>query len=365
MHSAYTAASIAAHLGGELLGPGEVRILGAQSLDDAGRDQITFITDLRSARRWNSSAAGAAVVTRGVESSLGEREQSAHGTVPRPLIVVPDADIAMVRILELFHPGEALPEPGVHPTAYIHPEATLGGGVRIGPHVSVDRGAVLGSDVVLHAGVRLYAEVRIGDGSILHANAVVRERCVTGKRVILHQGASIGADGFGYRPIAVGGASAGDAPFTLLKMPHVGNVVIGDDVEIGANACIDRGKFGATVIGSGTKLDNLVQIGHNCRIGRSCVIAGMAGLAGSVTVGDGVQIGAQAGISEHVKVGDGAKIAAQSGVMRDVGGGEVVFGTPALPRTDTLRQIAALRKLPGLLSKIGRFADQNQMGGNE
>ncbi len=334
----HTAASIAALVGGRVLPEeaGTVRIEGVESLNGAGPHQLTFITSPAHARSWRASKAGAALVSQPALDAVAADD--------RPLIVVSDAEQALVAVLEAFAPPPPLPEPGIHATAAIHPEARIGDEPRIGPYVSVARGAVLGDRVALHAGVHVYQDAVIGNDCTIHSNTVIRERSVLGNRVLIHQNVSIGADGFGYRPAADG--------TRLLKMPHLGNVILEDDVEIGAGTCVDRGKFSATVVGAGTKIDNLVQIAHNCIIGRNCVIAGMAGLAGSVQVGDWVQIGAQVGVSEGLTIGSGARVGGKSGVMADIPPGETVFGMPAAPRQIALRQAAAIRKLPELLKRL-------------
>jgi UDP-3-O-[3-hydroxymyristoyl] glucosamine N-acyltransferase len=334
---AHTVASLARHVGGEINGRADLAIAGVAALNEAGPSEITFIADRVHAAKWRQCAAAAAVITRGLVAD-------GHDPHSRALIEVADAELAMAALLELFQPPHVRPEPGVHPSAFIHPDARLGSEVRIGPHASVDRGAEIGAGVVLHAGVRIYAEVAVGEGSELHANCVVRERCRLGRRVILHQNVSIGGDGFGYRP---GGDGRG-----LVKMPHIGAVLIEDDVEIGSNSCVDRGKFRNTVIGAGTKIDNLVQIAHNCIIGRGCVIAALTGLAGSVSLGDGVRIAAQVGMVEGVTIGAGAQVGAKAGVMDDVPPGAAVLGVPAQNHREMLRQIAALRKLPELIQRL-------------
>lgn len=333
-HPSYTTAQLADLVGGSLDGPGDLTITGINALADATEQQVTFIASPQYAARWPESRAGAALVSRGIEAK-------GHDRTRRALIEVDNAELASAAVLEAFMPEPARPEVGVHPTAVVHPKATVAPTARIGPHVSIDSAAVIGERVTLMPGVRIYAETQIGDDTTIHANTVIRERCRIGRRVILHQNVSIGGDGFGYRPNADGTG--------LAKMPHVGTVFIEDDVEIGAGSCVDRAKFGTTTIGRGTKIDNLVQVAHNCRIGRLCLIAGLAGLAGSVTVGDGVQIGAQAGIAEGLSIGDGAKIGAQSGVMRDVPPGRQVLGSPADDAREALRQMGSLRKLPDLI----------------
>lgn len=335
----YNTSDIAQRLQGELLGPPDVVIRGVGTVEDAADTEITFIANRRYRELWESSSAAAAVISR----DLKIPDMS---SATRPLIVVPDAELAMIEVLQLFLPPAPVPEVGVHPTAWVHPEAKIHDSARIGPHVSVDRGARIDERVVLHAGVRIYADVEIGSDSVLHANCVIRERCRLGRRVICHPGVTIGADGFGYRPHPAGAG--------LLKFPHIGTVSIEDDVEIGANSCIDRGKFGATVIGPGTKIDNLCHIGHNCRIGRNCVIVALSGISGSVIIGNDVKIGGNVGIAEHITVGDGASLGGGSGVIKDIGPGETHLGYPSNLASRTLRQWAAIRKLPAMVQKMAR-----------
>lgn len=331
----FTAAELARQLDATLQGRGDVVIAGVNTPDEAGPGDLTFLGSAVYARCWAQSRAAAAVVTDAVRTALAPAEDA------RPLLVVTDADHAMARALELFQAPEVLPDEGVHPTAWIDSRARLGSRVRIGPHVSVDRDAEIGDDVVLQAGVRIHAGVIIGANSILHANVVVRQGCRIGCRAILHQNVSLGADGFGYRPAPDGRG--------LVKMPHIGGVVLGDDVELGANTCVDRGKFGATTIGAGTKIDNLCQIAHNIRIGRSCVIAACAAIGGSVVIGDGVQIGGAVSIRDHLTIGDGARIAGGSILYHDVPAGAVWAGFPAGEATATKRQWVMLRRLPELM----------------
>ena len=339
--TAYTTSALAEQVAGELRGIANLEIVGVNALDDASADQITFITDAAHAARWADAQAGAAVVTNGIEPK-------GHDPQSRALIFVPQAELAIIEILHLFEPAPPVPDAGVHRTAVVEETAKLGREVRVGPHVSVGPEAIIGDGVVLHAGVRIYAGAQIGDRSVLHANAVVRERCRLGREVILSQNVSIGADGFGYRPAADGKR--------LLKAPHLGIVILQDEVEIGANSCVDRGKFGATVVGEGTKIDNLCQIAHNCRIGRCCVIASQTVLGGSVMVGEWTQIAGMVAVAEHIRIGSGVSIGGGSGVMRDVPDGKTYLGLPASDATETLRQWAAIRKLPGWMKRVSRLA---------
>ncbi len=332
--STVTTGELAARLSGALEGPSDLSIAGVSGLEEAVESDITFIADAAHAGRWSDARAGAAVVSEGLQV-VG------HDAERRALIIVPSAELAMIELLKLFAPPAAQPELGIHPTAVVHPDAALGSDVRIGPYTTIDRGAVIGDRVVLHAGVRIYADVTIGDDTVVHANSVIRERCCLGTRVLMHQNVSIGADGFGYRPAPDGSG--------VLKVPHIGTVQIGDDVEIGAGTCIDRGKFGPTVIGDGTKIDNLCQIAHNCRIGRGCILAGLTGLSGSVTIEDGAVLAGNVGVADHRRIGAGAVLGAKSGVMHDVPPGDTWMGLPAQPAKTLFRQAAALKRLPELL----------------
>ncbi len=335
----HTVASLARRVGGSVRGRGEIVIRGVNSVDDAQPDQITFIHDQKHAKRWPSSRAAAALIS-------SELAIEPAGDAGRAVIVVPNAENAMSQLLKLFQPPDRMPEIGVHPLAFVHPTARVGKDCRIGAHVSVEAGASIGAGTILHPGARIYADVVIGERCVVHSNTVVRERCRIGSNVILHPNVSIGADGFGYRPAPDGSGVA--------KVPQIGIVVIEDDVEIGANSCVDRAKFGQTLIGAGTKIDNLVQIAHNCRVGRGCLIAGLCGLAGSVVLGDGVQLGGNVGVADHAHIGDGAKIGAKSGVMGDIPAGQVWYGYPASERREALRQVAAVRKLPALIERLSR-----------
>ena len=328
----FTAEQIAARIGGKLLGPAAT-ITGIDSLESATPEQITFIRDPGHAGRWSTSRAGAVLVGPGVEIDA----------TGRPVIRVDDADLAVAAVLEMFAPPPVRPTPGVHPAAVVESSAVLGTGVAVGPGCYVGHRVRIGDRTILHANVTVLDESVLGGDCELFPSVVIRERCELGDRVILHPNVVIGADGFGYRP------STDPRKPGLVKIPQIGTVRIGNDVEIGAGSCVDRAKFAATVIGDGTKIDNLCQIAHNCIVGRCCVIAGQAGLAGSVTLGDGVVVGGRTGIRDHITIGAGARIAGAAAVVEDVPAGASVAGYPAREARQALREYAAMRWLPDLV----------------
>jgi UDP-3-O-[3-hydroxymyristoyl] glucosamine N-acyltransferase len=330
-----TTRRIAEQVGGELTGPPDLAIAGLAQVEEAVAGQLVLLQTPAHAGAWPASHASAALVGRDVTVA-----PDAH----RALIRVADFDAAMIALLRLFQPPPARPQPGVHPSAVVDSSAMLGSGVAIGPHCFIGPRVRLGDGCILHARVTIMDDALVGSASELYPGAVVRERCELGRRVIVHPNAVIGADGFGFRPAPDGRG--------LVKVPQIGTVCIGDDVEIGAGTCIDRGTFGATTIASGTKIDNLCQIGHNCRIGRACAFAAQVGIAGSTTVGDGVLMGGKAGIRDHLTIGAGAQLAAYAAVMNDVPPGARWAGYPAMEARDTMRQVAAVRALPALLRPL-------------
>jgi UDP-3-O-[3-hydroxymyristoyl] glucosamine N-acyltransferase len=315
-------------VGGTLIGYTTLQFTGPEELQLANKHQITFIGAKKYAKQWQTSLASAAIINDDFDIEPGEN---------KAFIKVPNADIAMIKILELYMPPAPVFDEAVHATAVIHSTATMGSNCNIGAGCYVGKNVQLGNNVILYANVTILDDVTIGNNTTLWSGAVVRERCKIGSHCILHNNASIGADGFGFRPSPDGKG--------LLKIPHIGNVVIGNGVEIGANSCVDRGKFSATIVGDGCKIDNLVQIGHNSKMGRSCIMAGASGLAGSVTLGDGVVVGGGSCISDHVTLGNGVQVGGGSGVINNVEDGKTVLGYPAADARDTLKQWVALRKL--------------------
>ncbi|HYE02467.1 MAG TPA: UDP-3-O-(3-hydroxymyristoyl)glucosamine N-acyltransferase [Phycisphaerales bacterium] len=334
-----TAGWVAQRVRGELVGPAGLPLSGLETLERAGPEHLTFIRSHAYALRWPSARAGAALVSRTLEVA-------GHDPRSRALIVVDDADLALIALLEaLQRPDPEIPS-GVHPAATIDPTAELAPGVGVGPGCRVGPGTRLDRGVILMANCVIGAQVTIGAGTVIHPGVVIYSRSVIGAACVLHAGVVIGADGFGYRPAPEGRG--------LVKIPHIGNVEIGSGVEIGANTCIDRAKFGSTVIGDGTKIDNLCQVGHNCRVGRSVVMCGMAGLAGSVTIGDGALLGAGIGVADNIRVGAGTRLGARTGVIEDIGPGETWFGYPARPQSAAMRELASVRQLPAFMRAVRR-----------
>ena len=331
----FTTQEFAEHVSGTLVGVSDLKIVGVAEIQEARPDQVTFIGRKRFVALWADSHASSAVINSDFEAESGPG---------RALIQVPSADLAMAQILELFQEEPPDAPLGVHASAIVDDSATIGVNVSIGPGCYLGPNVTVGDETVLYSNVTLMDHAAIGKRCVLWPGTVVRERCSLGADCILHLNVSVGADGFGYRP-------APDTP-GMVKIPQIGNVVIGNKVEIGANTCIDRGKFGSTRIGDGTKIDNLVQIAHNCCIGRSCVIAGSTGISGSVTIGNFVVMGGGVGIADHLTIGDKARIAIRSLVIDDVAPGETVSGSPANAHKQTLRQCALIRKLPKLLKQL-------------
>lgn len=340
-----TSGEIAQKVGGELEGPADLVIRGAQTLEEAQEGDISFLGDPKYLPQWEKSRASAVLVDR----RIAVRERGG-----RAIIRVENADLAMALVLEALAPPVVHPRPGVHPTAQVDASAQLGKDVAIGPFCVIGAGVVLGDRTILHAHVTILDQTVVGPDCVFWPGVVVRERCRIGARCILHPNVVIGADGFGYRP-SLDGQS-------LVKIPHIGTVELGDDVELGAGTCVDRGKFAATVIGSGTKVDNLCQIGHNVRIGRNCVLSGQVGLAGSVVLEDGVMLGGKVGVRDHVRIGAGAKVMGYAAVMDDIPAGEVWGGYPAQERRAALREHLAVRKLPELMKRLEEWLNASRPG---
>lgn len=314
-------------LNGVIVGTTSHSISAPEQLEMASETEISFIGSKKYEKLWETSKACAAVVNEDISIEPGEN---------RVFIKVKNADLAMSQILELFAPAPPQFIHEIHPTATIDSSVKIGIGTRIGAGCYVGPNVVLLENVTLYPNVTILDECIIGKNTTIWSGAVVRERCHIGSFCILHPNCTIGADGFGFQP----------CPERILaKIPQIGNVIIGNNVEIGANSSVDRGKFSSTVIGDGCKIDNLVQIGHNSRLGKFCIMAGNSGLAGSVTLGDGVIIGGSASVKDHLTLGDGAIIGAGSGVAADVLPGKTMLGYPAVEARIALKQWAILKRM--------------------
>lgn len=321
--------------GGRVLGDGSLIFKRISPVHDAGPGDLAMLAN----RRYAADLPGCAGRALLVSETLSRIE---GGPVDR--LVVEDPHAALIDLLPLLHP-EPPGECGVHPTAVIHAAATVPERADVGPHAVICAGATLGDGARVGAHCVVGEGVAIGTETVLHPNVTVYAGSVLGDRVVVHAGARIGVDGFGY--VTSGGRHR--------KVPQVGGCVVEDDVEIGANCTIDRGSIGRTVIGAGSKLDNLVHVGHNVTIGPGSMLVAQVGVAGSVRTGAGVAMGGQAGVSDHLRIGAGARIAAQAGVIGDVEPGQVVSGYPARDHGNYLRAMASLMRLPELVRRLGRL----------
>jgi len=328
----FTVAQLAELVGGAAEGDTNRVITGANSLEKAGENDLAFAANRKALEAAGLSRAGCLLAP----LSFGE-----HPTVA--VILVADPRAAFAKALEIIYPSKRLP-PGIHQSAVIAPSARLGANCHIAAHVSVGENTSIGGDCQIGPGCVIGDHVEIGSGSTLHARVTVYDRVKVGARAIIHSGCVIGADGFGFA-LAAG---------RYEKFPQVGSVEIGDDVEIGANCCIDRAALGVTRIGNGTKLDNLVHVAHNCTIGRHVVVAAQTGFSGSVTVGDYAVIGGQAGIGEKAKIESKAVVGGKAGVLtgQTIHAGEPVWGIPARPLRGHLKGLAYVQKLPELNATV-------------
>ena len=332
-----SAAEIAALVDGRVEGDASVVLTGFAGLDEAGEGDLSFLSNPRYTARVADTRAAAVIV--------GE---DWRGTCRGTLIRVGNPDLAFAAVARELGPRPPVPPPGIHAAAVVDPAAKLDADVAVGPCAVVEAGVTIGARSVIGAGCYLGRDARVGCDCRLYPQVSVRENVVMGDRVIVHNGAVVGSDGFGY-------VRDGER---WEKVPQIGTVEIGDDVEIGANATVDRARFGKTVIGNGVKIDNLVQIAHNVRIGDNTAIAALAGIAGSTVIGRNVQIGGQAGTAGHLTIHDNAIVAAQSGVSKDVPAGSVVFGCPAAPMDKVKRARAHVMRLPKLRQELQELEER-------
>jgi len=322
---------IAATLDAQLVnGSPDTEITGVAGIDDAGPGQLTFVANPKYASAARTTKAAAVIVAQEFPA------------IPAAMLRSRNPYLAFARAVALFYQAPVY-VPGVHPTAVVHPSAKIGKEAHIGPYVVIDESVEIGARAVLLAHVVIYRSAKIGDNFLAHAHSVVREHCILGDGVILQNGAVIGADGFGF---------AKDDAGRWEKIVQSGPAILGDEVEVQANACIDRASVGWTQVSSGAKIDNLVQVGHGSRVGENTLLCAQAGLAGSTEVGKNVILAGQVGVAGHCRIGDGAIATAQSGIPNDVPAGAVVSGYPAIDNKRWLRCAALFNRLPEIAKAL-------------
>ncbi|MEZ6242515.1 MAG: UDP-3-O-(3-hydroxymyristoyl)glucosamine N-acyltransferase [Phycisphaerales bacterium] len=339
----YTTGQLAQLLAAELVGPADLELTSIGALEDARPGALSFIRSADFARLWGASQASAALVTKGVQIPDHDPER-------RAILYVDDADAALVRVLNTVAPEPDLPAPGVDPTAAVDPSASVDPTARVGPLCRVGANTIIGPGAALVSSVVIGRNASIGADTVLHAGVVVQHDCVVGDRCLFHPGVVVGADGFGFI------TSHDDTPH--VKIPHLGNVVIGNDVELGANSCVDRAKLGSTTLADGCKTDNLVHVGHNCHVGRNVIICGGTVVGGSVKIGDRTLIGGKVAIADGTIVGEDVRIGGAAAVVQcEIPAGETWWGTPAGPAREAMANLAALRKLAKTLKELRRDID--------
>lgn len=330
-----TAREISEMLHGQLVGDPQCAISGVEIVERATADQLTFVGDSKNLSRLRKSRAKLVIVPQSVSAELEQYSGFSF-------VLVPEPEPAFLSVAGVLHPPRPRSRVGISSHASVHESAQIGPNTNVHPFAVIGEGVVIGHSCEIHSGVVIGDDCVLGDNVVLHPNTVLYHEVRVGSHSIIHAGCVIGADGFGYRFVDGG----------HLRLPHYGTVVIESDVEIGAGTTIDRAKVGATIIGTGTRIDNLVMIGHNCRIGRHNLLVSQVGFAGSSSTGDYVVCAGQVGIADHVHLGDGAIVGAKAGVHRDLPGGQTYLGSPASPVAETTRQLMALRRLPELRDTV-------------
>jgi UDP-3-O-[3-hydroxymyristoyl] glucosamine N-acyltransferase len=326
-----TARQIADLVAGEVTGHADQVVTGIAGLREAEPGDLAFVASPKYFSALKTTKAAVVIVAADAKVEFA-------GT----LIRAANPIAAFTKVVAHVTPPPPRFAPGIHPSAIVAPTAKLGKDVSVQPHAVIEADVVIGARTVIGAGDYIGHGCRVGDDCLLHAHVTLRERTTLGHRVILHSGVVLGADGFGYEPDGT----------KHRKIPQVGIVEIGDDVEIGANSAIDRARFGKTRVGRGTKIDNLVQIGHNCVIGEDCIICGLVGIAGSTIIGNHVTLAGQVGIAGHLTIGDNAIVMAQAGVLKDVPAGALMLGSPAVVHTEFKRMHLATVRLPEALARL-------------
>jgi UDP-3-O-[3-hydroxymyristoyl] glucosamine N-acyltransferase len=355
-----TIAQLAERISAELVGNGSAKISAVGTVESAGENDVTFaadsehnyadlgglpfskklgngdraLTDARHKAVLEQSRAGAVIVARRIDG------------LTKPQLIVKDVHAALIEALNVFGPKLKAAVEGIDPTAKVAAGARIAKGVSVGAGVVIDDKVEIGENSVICSGCKIGENSKVGGNCRLDSNVVVYHNCTIGSNVVIQANSTIGSTGFGYS--FINGAHR--------LIPHNGGVVIEDFVEIGANCCIDRAKFGNTIIGAGTKIDNLVQIAHNVVIGKCCLIAGLVGISGSCTLGDGVVLAGQVGLADNIEIGDGAVVGAQAGVIDNVGVGGKVVGSPATNRKEALQGFGLMKRLPKLVKQLKQLS---------
>lgn len=339
-----TAGDIALLLGAELVGDARTLITSVAGIESALPGSILFVENEALLQSAFDSPAAAIIAS----NAAGEEIRRSQ-TNRKPALLTENPRLAFAKVMAYFQP-KPVRVAGIHASAVVAEDAHIGQNVTIGAGCTVGQSAHIGDNVLIYPNVVVSDGAQIGDDCVLHANVVIGHHVNLGKRVLVHPGSVLGSEGFGY--VLDKGRHH--------KVPQLGTVVIEDDVEIGANVCIDRATIGATRIGEGTKIDNLVQIAHNVQIGKNCILCGQVGISGSVVVEDSVIMAGQAGLADHVKIGKGAILGAKTGIMGNVSAGDVVLGSPAISQRDFLKREAAARKLPETMRAFRQMEKQLQ-----
>lgn len=329
MGISFSLEDLAREIGATVLGDGSLMVTGVAPLDSAKKGDLSFLTNPRYAKMAKDTRASAILC------------QKALPGVSKAFLLAPNPYAALAKAISLFFPSK-IQTPGIRKGAWVDPRASVDPQASVLEGATVAMGARIGARTVLYPGVYVGENAVIGEECLLHPNVTVRENCILGNRVILQPGVVVGSDGFGFAPEGEG----------YRKIPQVGNVVIEDDVELGANTCVDRAVLGSTRIGKGTKLDNLIQIGHNVEIGKHTVVAALTGISGSTKVGNHVVMGGQVGLAGHLEIGDGVTLATRTGVMEDITEKGVYWGSPSTAMATEMKNVAAYRQLPELIKRI-------------
>ncbi len=338
----HTVDEIASRIGGTVAGDGSVRIEGLAAIESAESGEIAFVANRKYLPQLETTRASAVIVSKDTEPA------------GRPVLILhEDPYFAFMQIVRMFHPPKRY-EPAVHATAVIADDAQVDDSAHIGPHVTIESGAKIGASTAILAGTFIGELAEIGEDCLIYPNVTIRDRCKIGDRVIIHPGTVIGADGFGF-------ASKEGVHH---KIEQVGIVRIEDDVEIGANCTIDRAALGETVIGAGSKIDNLVMVAHNVKVGKGCILVSQVGVSGSTRLGDYVILAGQVGLVGHIELGDGVVVGAQSGVAKGAKAGTTLFGTPAREMMQQKRIEACIGRLPDLVKRVRsiekKLSDSNE-----